>query len=205
MTEKILFTADELQLITEKDFFLTKKRITEKLQLLFGRLNEQIHITNTMYADVLPVEITAIAGKISKGENYRGFPWMVLDNPRVFGKEDVFAFRSMFWWGNEISFTLHLSGKYLAVIHDAPHKLQELLHKNYFFNVNSTPWEYHFEPENYRSLEDALQEDYIPHTRNFIKLSRKMSLEYIDDIPEHGIAFYKEMLRVFFDQRLPIS
>ena len=50
--------------------------------------------------------------KISKGENYKGLPWLVLDYPRYFNKEDIFAIRTLFWWGNFFSITLHISGKY---------------------------------------------------------------------------------------------
>ena len=50
------------------------------------------------------------AGKISKGDSYLDLPYFVLDYPRLFSKEDVFAYRVMVRWGHEISFTFHLGG-----------------------------------------------------------------------------------------------
>lgn len=37
----------------------------------------------------------------------------MLDYPRCFGKEDVLAIRTFFWWGHYFSCTLHLKGSYL--------------------------------------------------------------------------------------------
>ena len=48
--------------------------------------------------------------KIAKGENYLQLPYVLLDYPRCFDKENIFAIRTMFWWGNFFSITLHLSG-----------------------------------------------------------------------------------------------
>ena len=35
--------------------------------------------------------------------------WII---PAVFSKENIFAIRTMFWWGNFFSISLHVSGKY---------------------------------------------------------------------------------------------
>ena len=51
--------------------------------------------------------------KISKGEKYKGLPWVMLDYPRIFGKEDIMAIGTRFWWGHYFSVTLHLKGGYL--------------------------------------------------------------------------------------------
>ena len=51
--------------------------------------------------------------KLSKGENLNGLPYRVMDFPRIFKQEDVFAIRTLVWWGKQISVTLHLKGKYL--------------------------------------------------------------------------------------------
>jgi len=36
----------------------------------------------------------------------------VLDYPRFFSREEVFAIRSFFWWGHYFSISLHLKGKF---------------------------------------------------------------------------------------------
>ncbi|MEI9808974.1 MAG: hypothetical protein WDO16_14545 [Bacteroidota bacterium] len=81
------------------------------------------------YITVLPPEVIKISPKISKGENYKGLPYLVLDYPRYFEKDNHFAVRSMFWWGNFFSSTLHLSGiykkKYTSAIEASFTQLQE--------------------------------------------------------------------------------
>lgn len=51
--------------------------------------------------------------KLSRGENYLGLPYMILDYPAAFDKNSVFAIRTLFWWGHYFSLTLHLKGEYL--------------------------------------------------------------------------------------------
>ena len=43
--------------------------------------------------DFLPAEMLFHSPKISKGENYKGLPYVMLDYPRCFGKTDIFAIR----------------------------------------------------------------------------------------------------------------
>ena len=94
--------------------------------------------------------------KISRGENYRGLPWVMLDYPRVFGREDVLAIRTMFWWGNAFSITLHLKGKYqeifLPVIKQ--HRAR-LIGANFFMGVGGDEWRHEVVPENYLPMGGA--------------------------------------------------
>ena len=58
----------------------------------------------------LPEAVIQSSPKITRGENYQLLPYVILDYPRCFQKEQVFAIRTMFWWGKGISITLHVSG-----------------------------------------------------------------------------------------------
>jgi hypothetical protein len=199
MKERMLFTNEERALLVQKDFFILKKAITGKLMDLFGLLNNAIMIENQQYRKLLPEEVFLTAGKISKGENYRGFPWMVLDSPRIFNKTDVFAFRSMCWWGNEISFTLHLSGKYKALIVNPSQQIKSLDGNDLFINVNDTPWEYHFEENNYLPITKISRTEEEINRMNFIKISKKLSLKNIDDLVKTGSQTYCQMINALFN------
>ncbi len=177
MQEKPLLTEEELNLLTNKEVFIIKNKVTHKLQELFASLNIEMEKEKALFSDKLPAEVIATKGKVSRGENYSGYPWMLLDNPRLFNKNDVFAFRSMCWWGHEFSFTLHLSGIYL----EKPHThLKERLHSikenNIYICVNDSPWSYHFEEGNYQPLHAATKLDAII-SKDFIKLSRRLKIE----------------------------
>jgi hypothetical protein len=106
----VRLSAFELQLVTDPEWILTKNGIIQKVFALFGMLSEQYKVTLDQ-ADIAGIHEWS-SPKISKGENYQGLPYVMLDYPRVFGKEDVLAIRSFFWWGHYFSITLHLKGQY---------------------------------------------------------------------------------------------
>ena len=108
---KIQLSKEELVLVQNADVLLTKNRIIKKVYELFGSIipdMQQLLARNLR----LPSAVFIASPKISKGENYLGLPYVMLDYPRCFGKEDIFAIRTMFWWGNFFSITLHLRGVY---------------------------------------------------------------------------------------------
>lgn len=196
MSEIRKLTEDELNCLEEIQFFQRKRIVTDHISTLFAELNAAVITVNQEYINFLPEEVILSSGKISKGENYKGFPWIVLDAPRVFQKEDVFAFRSMLWWGHEISFTLHLSGRFLNEMNDLHFRLKSLINKDYFLCVNNTPWHYHFEQDNYLSLtESSLKE----HLKNeFLKISFKQPVLCAEEIPATGIRIYKEVMNALY-------
>lgn len=112
---KIQLSEDELQLVSNANFILTKNRIIQKVYGLFGALASDYR--NRPFNNV-PSQVTGIAPKISRGEQYGGLPYVMLDYPRYFTKEDIFAIRTMFWWGNHFSITLHLKGSFKSQLED---------------------------------------------------------------------------------------
>jgi len=111
-TTNVELSKNELELVSSSEFILTKNRIIEKVYNLFGALSEQYKAALNEHREILPVDIFKTPPKIYKGENYLSLPYVMMDYPRMFSKEDVFAIRSFFWWGNYFSITLQLSGKY---------------------------------------------------------------------------------------------
>src|ERR1035437_2728368 len=107
------FTPTELETIYNKKFFLVKASATGKIELLFTEVRDEIKSVIAKENMVLPKEVDAQTGKLFRGENYLYLPYLVLDYPKNFSKESIFSFRTMLWWGNFFSFTLHLQGKAL--------------------------------------------------------------------------------------------
>ena len=107
---KIRLSAKEMELVTNADWILTKNGIIDKGKTLFGELQEELIAHLKTISSLLPVDVTRIPPKISKGENYNGLPYLILDYPRIFDKQNIFAIRTLFWWGNFFSITLHLGG-----------------------------------------------------------------------------------------------
>jgi hypothetical protein len=139
------------------------------------------------------LEDTQLSGKISKGENYRGLPYLVLDYPAIFRKDDVFAFRTMFWLGNFYSSTLHLQGSFLERFRKQIVKNVDLLGElELNLCVNDTPWEYHYESDNYRPLSsddlDILSNHY------FLKISRRFELESWQSLPDEVVRLFSKLM-----------
>ena len=177
---KIRLSAKEAELVANADWILTKNEILQKVKYILENLQseEQLFLhTNTA---LLPAEVMATTPKISKGENYKGLPYLVLDYPRYFGKDDHFAIRTMFWWGNFFSITLHLTGIYKKMYEARLETSFTLLKEEfYFMGISNDQWEHHFEKSNYLPLKEMNDTGFKNHICNkeFIKLAKKIPLE----------------------------
>ena len=159
----------------------------KKAQRLLEKVQEKIleHVKESSVS--LPQEVSIISPKISKGENYNGLPWLILDYPRYFKKEKVFAIRTMFWWGNFFSTTLHLSGEYKERYSCGIVQSYEDLCENEFYTcIHDEQWHHHFEKENYLPVKNFTASDFTDqiNTRSFIKLSCQLSFLQWNDAPD---------------------
>ena len=146
-SSKVSLSAFEQQLVTDANWILTKNRIIEKVYLLFGNLSEQYKLEPQL--QLLPAETLLASPKIAKGENYEGLPYVMLDYPRCFGKEDTFAIRTFFWWGNFFSITLQLKGKYLERYAEViQHNINKKDDENLWINTGDEEWMHHFRSDN---------------------------------------------------------
>ena len=128
----------------------------------------------------IPEQWRSSVPKITKGENYKGLPYIVLDYPAFFSKEDTLALRIIFHWGNHISIHLHLAGRSWEKLNPVIIEHLQLLRQNdFYFCVNNNQWEHHFEKDNYISLSAFTNEDFrkINADRQFCKLAKKIPLQ----------------------------
>jgi hypothetical protein len=188
-------SAGELLVIKNKEFLQVKARALANIDVLLSET--QIELQKVLYAYDLPFPLKTSfkTGKISKGENYLGLPYRVLDYPAEFSKENIFAFRTMFWWGNFFSVTIHLEGDslefYRKKIID---RTDVLIDKQIYIAVGDSPWQYHFEPNNYIPL--TANPAAIIQKHPFLKLSKKMNLENWQTIPAFSAGFLDQILRI---------
>lgn len=175
---KITLSAKELSLVTDPSWILTKQDIIEKVYRLLAPGIEVIKSELENKAIELPAAVKASVPKIYRGENYRQLPYVMLDFPRYFNGGEVFALRTMFWWGHFFSITLHLAGTTL----DAYRKnIMEHLEKSktdLFICVNEDQWEHHFETGNYKAVRHltATETATIIQRQQFLKLALKYDL-----------------------------
>jgi hypothetical protein len=188
-------TEKELSLIQDTDFLLTKSQVLQKVTLLLEDTRDQLKYTISDLGFVFPPDLNIESGKVSRGENYLMLPYQVLDFPALFSRKDVFAFRTMFWWGHFFSLTLHLQGQLLDHFKGRIWKnREELIGRDIFIGVGDGPWQYHYGSDNYlpytRDHEKMLRET------KFLKLSKKISLESWRDLPLEATNFLKLMVSI---------
>jgi len=178
---KIRLSSKEMELVTNADWILTKNTIIEKAKNLFGELQEMM--TEDL-GRVLTHNYTKVPPKISKGENCRGLPYLILDYPRLFEKENIFAIRTMFWWGNFFSITLHMAGSYKKQDEEKCIQAYPVFRDNDFFIcINKEQWEHHFDPSNYALVKNLSQMEWkkIISENSFIKIANKHPLHHWND------------------------
>jgi hypothetical protein len=176
---KLMLSDDELQLVTNTDWILTKRRVMEKVDQLLGNIAENQKRVVEKEKDWLPGEVVRSEPKIAKGENYLQLPYLLLDYPRCFDAEKIFAVRTMFWWGNFFSITLHLSGAYKEKFQQNIMENMGAVEQDVFICIHENQWQHHFEADNYTAIKklskEALQDMIIE--KQFIKLAIKFPLQ----------------------------
>ncbi len=182
-------TTYEKQLVSDPQVLIAKNTIIQKVIYLFGTLSEAYKIE---LHHKIPNRENLINPKISRGENYLGLPYVILDFPRQFGKADIFAIRSFFWWGNFFSITLHLSGVYQQ---QHFYVIQNAIDKNFFsgWYIGSleNQWDHHFENNNYVPLQ-AMKINIA--NLNFLKLAKKIPLSEWDRTNSFFIENFKLLI-----------
>ncbi len=191
------FKEYELEIIRDTNFLKTKGEIIAKIMRVFGQLRDTIKTSKIHQGFPYAPGIDTLKGKISKGENYKSLPYVVMDFPKHFDKRNIFTFRSMFWWGHEFSFTLHLAGSYLDLYSE---QLQHIDRVNSpedtYFGISNDAWQYDYGPENYQTVAGStasrIEEQLERHA--FIKISRRLSLDGWRDVPAFGCQTLEDFL-----------
>lgn len=189
---KIRLSPSEAALFSNAEIILTKNSILQKTVALLADVQEQMEANSK---PTLPFSTP----KISRGENYQGLPYVVLDYPRIAKGEDLLFIRSMFWWGHFFSSTLQLAGSFKE---DALWKLaaayDTLAAENFFVGIQEDPWQHHFEETNYQKISALSKEAFFsllqqqPH----IKIAARWPLSQWDAAANLLVDSWKTLLNL---------
>jgi hypothetical protein len=176
-TTKVTLSDGELAIAADMGLILTKRKIINTAAMLF---NSQLPAINAIFANKLQQfdTLKTCNPKITKGENYNGFPYVIMDYPASFEKDNIFALRTMFWWGNFFSITLQLSGKYKQAFEQNILK-GEAVDAGLYLAVSDSEWQHHFEEDNYLPISKVPNELLASiHKKHFIKIALKYELHH---------------------------
>lgn len=203
---KIALSEKELELVCNADWILTKHAVIQKVYSLFGEVLQnykQVLESNLPY---IPFEVFTHPPKISKGENYRLLPYVMLDYPRYFGKDNTFAIRTFFWWGNFFSVSLQLAGTFKNDSEEMLLRQYPFFHKEgYFISIADDPWQHHFSEQTFiaiKSLLPATFEDML-HRKQFIKITKTIPLSEWDNTLEFLVGVFTGLVNALSNDQAP--
>lgn len=165
---KIHLSESEVELMQNADVILTKNRVMASMKEML----ESLRIELQSFPDGNnSSEVLVREGKISRGENYKGLPYLILDYPRLASEKGMFFVRCFFWWGNYFSITLQISGlfkeRYERQILSHREKLSE-----YKIFIGEDPWVHDLNDAGYQTINMG----YDPTRNEFIKIARSWPL-----------------------------
>lgn len=196
-TTKIMLSDQELSLVKDAGWILTKQVIIQKVFEMFaertGTINSCLQQVNH-----LGPEIKNTVPKIYKGEQYMQLPYVMMDHPRFFEKDHIFAIRTMFWWANFFSITLHISGKYRDALAEMIRANLSAGENDIYIGVHEDQWHHHFEESNYRHYDKLTPEEKIQflEKNRFIKLALKFDIDEWNSMPMLLDDGYKKIIRM---------
>ena len=185
---KIRLSPSEAALISNAEVILTKNSIIQKTVALLALLQESLTHETPIHFSPGP--------KISKGENYQGLPYVVLDYPRISSGEDLFFIRSMFWWGNFFSSTLQVAGSYREQVLPALlSSFESLALQDYYIGISEDPWQHHFESSNYKKLSVVSKDEFAfrLEQQSHIKIAARWPLSEWDKAANHLYESWKTL------------
>ena len=109
MQTKVILSEEEKITIGNTAFFSVKREIISKIITLFGEIGNNKTLNETWRKILVDYDQKTFTPKISKGENYLGLPYLILDFPKKLEDENQFAVRNFFWWGNYFSTFLYFN------------------------------------------------------------------------------------------------
>ena len=192
-------TEREIEILHDTEFLKLKISVLRKFWNLLDDTRYKLLEDIKTYNYPFPERTDVKTGKISRGEFYKQLPYMVLDFPKLMKQDSILAIRTMFWWGNFFSCTMHLQGfaleNYRKVILNHIEKIKS---QNFYVCVNSTPWEYHFGEDNYQYTPDLNDDTLrnIVEKGDFIKLSKKISLRQWPEVPDFTISTFHQFMEI---------
>lgn len=200
-TTKIHLSQEEMELLKNSRWILTKNAVIEKVILgMAGLLTQmQQEVKEKKY---LMRDIVDSSGKISRGEKYGGLPYVMLDYPRVFDRENIIAIRTLFWWGNFCSVTLHLKGRYqLLIAEKIRAEIPTLLKHDLYISVSGDEWNHNVSEDNYRPLNSIDQKDLfiILQKAAFFKLTGKVELDQWEKMEGKLFTLFEALLNLCSD------
>lgn len=195
---KIRLSEEEQLLVMNGDWILTKNRVLEQISSFLAAVQEEQSGWIREQASRIPASVLAIPAKLSKGEQYLGLPYRVMDYPRCFGPVDTFAIRTLFWWGHYFTVNLQLAGQWKKeTMSSLIAAFTEMQEGNVWICTGTDPWQHQLSADAYRPAKAMNREEWekIILEQAFIKLSTRQELMDWEQLGERLLTDFVRLIR----------
>jgi len=190
----------EIRLMRTVELFQHKPVIMKKAEQRLESLKTALAAELERHPDSCPPDADRVKGQIVRGENNKGFPFVSLDLPQWFTKETFFTFRTLFWWGHYLGFSLILKGgDFEGYVDRLARNRNRPEAEHLWLALCETPWEWELEAAHFQLLEEAGEGRLRAHAERtgYLKLLRSFSVDAAGfpqlDWAQAGLAAYRQM------------
>ncbi len=169
----------QLQLLNSTSFFEEKRAVLKAVEINLSIICDNLKQSYSEEAKTISFAPQKTASKITRGENLKGLPYLLLDFPQQFSKTEIFSFRLLFWWGKGFTLFLHLKNNQLSAIQQHLHQNRAALRDdNFYLSITGDEWEHDYTAKNYEKLSEFTPKESI----NFIKFAYPISFDQSADL-----------------------
>lgn len=137
------FSVEELGVLEDTRPFRLRDKVMASMERSFADLRTRLsrHLEKGSY--LAPSGVDYRRGKVGQGEHLDGLPYSFVDLPRYVADDECFTYRTLFWWGDGVSFSLILGGEHLwAYRRRFLENLEILAALGVHLSLAENPWEW---------------------------------------------------------------
>lgn len=188
----MILSEKEYSLIQHTDFFKLKESVSNKIMQTFSEIESRMKLLYPDLSEKVSIAPSSTASKISKGENLRHLPFLMLDFPKQFEASHIFSFRLLFWWGKGFTLFLHIKNTQLEKIVNQIIKNRNLIDEKTYISTDGDEWEHDFQSKNYQKLIELKAQK----TYSFIKLAIPYGFEEVSILEDKIITDYQLLFKL---------
>ena len=149
------WTSHDMEMLNHVEVFLHKPAIMKKGEHFLNSLGEGMIRELAQNKIAFPPGTKLDKTQLARGENNKGFPFLSLDIPQMFSKSEMFTYRTLFWWGHYLGFSLILKGQHLPrYTSKLIANKNNLAGSNVYLAATPTPWEWSLDEQNFKKIDD---------------------------------------------------